>query len=60
MRWLSTGIPDGAKLLGAGTLQIKEPARARPGQVRVIHTKNARSLPYNRSRAGARLNAMLS
>ncbi len=28
MRWLSTGIPDGAKLLGAGTLQIKEPARA--------------------------------
>ena len=28
MRWLSTGIPDGAKLLGAGTLQIKEPDRA--------------------------------
>jgi thiosulfate dehydrogenase len=28
MRWLSTGVPDGAKLLGAGTLQIKEPARA--------------------------------
>jgi thiosulfate dehydrogenase len=28
MRWLSTGIPDGAKLLGAGTLQITEPARA--------------------------------
>lgn len=28
MRWLSTGIPDGAKLLGAGTLQIEEPARA--------------------------------
>jgi thiosulfate dehydrogenase len=27
MRWLSTGIPDGAKLLGAGTLQIKEPGR---------------------------------
>jgi thiosulfate dehydrogenase len=27
MRWLSTGVPDGAKLLGAGTLQIKEPAR---------------------------------
>jgi len=28
MRWLSTGVPDGAKLVGAGTLQIKEPARA--------------------------------
>jgi hypothetical protein len=28
MRWLSTGIPDGAKLLGAGRLQIKEPDRA--------------------------------
>jgi thiosulfate dehydrogenase len=28
MRWLSTGIPDGAKLRGAGTLQIKAPDRA--------------------------------
>jgi thiosulfate dehydrogenase len=28
MRWLSTGVPDGAKLRGAGTLRIKEPARA--------------------------------
>ena len=28
MRWLSTGIPDGARLVGAGTLKIKEPARA--------------------------------
>jgi thiosulfate dehydrogenase len=28
VRWLSTGIPDGAKLVGAGTLRIKEPARA--------------------------------
>jgi thiosulfate dehydrogenase len=28
MRWLSTGIPDGAKLVGAGTLRIREPARA--------------------------------
>jgi thiosulfate dehydrogenase len=28
MRWLSNGIPDGAKLVGAGTLRIKEPARA--------------------------------
>src|SRR5215831_14056221 len=28
MRWLSTGIPDGSKLRGAGTLQIKEPDRA--------------------------------
>jgi thiosulfate dehydrogenase len=28
MHWLSTGIPDGAKLVGAGTLRINEPARA--------------------------------
>jgi thiosulfate dehydrogenase len=28
MRWLSTGIPDGAKLSGAGLMRIKEPARA--------------------------------
>ena len=27
MRWLSTGVPVGAKLKGAGTLSIKEPAR---------------------------------
>jgi thiosulfate dehydrogenase len=28
LRWLSTGIPKGAKLVGAGTLRINEPARA--------------------------------
>jgi thiosulfate dehydrogenase len=28
MRWLSTGVPIGAELIGAGTLQIKEPERA--------------------------------
>lgn len=28
IKWLSAGIPDGAKLLGAGILQVKEPARA--------------------------------
>jgi thiosulfate dehydrogenase len=28
IRWLSTGIPDGAKLLGAGKLRIKEAGRA--------------------------------
>jgi thiosulfate dehydrogenase len=28
MRWLSTGIPDGATLVGAGTLRINEPTRA--------------------------------
>jgi thiosulfate dehydrogenase len=28
IRWLSTGVPDGARLIGAGTLRIKEPARA--------------------------------
>jgi thiosulfate dehydrogenase len=27
MKWLSTGIPDGAKLVGAGTLGVKEPGR---------------------------------
>jgi thiosulfate dehydrogenase len=27
MKWLSTGIPDGAKLIGAGTKSIKEPGR---------------------------------
>jgi thiosulfate dehydrogenase len=27
MQWLSTGIPNGAKLVGAGTLRIKEPTR---------------------------------
>jgi thiosulfate dehydrogenase len=28
MKWLSTGVPDGAKLVGAGALAVKEPARA--------------------------------
>ena len=28
MKWLSTGVPDGAKLIGAGTLSVKEPGRA--------------------------------
>jgi thiosulfate dehydrogenase len=28
MKWLSTGIPDGARLIGAGTKSIKEPGRA--------------------------------
>jgi thiosulfate dehydrogenase len=28
MHWLSSGIPDGARLVGAGTLRLKEPARA--------------------------------
>jgi thiosulfate dehydrogenase len=28
LRWVSTGVPDGARLRGAGTFQIKEPARA--------------------------------
>jgi thiosulfate dehydrogenase len=27
-KWLSTGIPDGAKLIGAGTMRIDEPDRA--------------------------------
>ncbi|HEY2136965.1 MAG TPA: c-type cytochrome [Xanthobacteraceae bacterium] len=28
MKWASAGIPDGAKLIGAGTLSINEPGRA--------------------------------
>jgi thiosulfate dehydrogenase len=28
MRWLSNAIPAGARLIGAGTLRVKEPARA--------------------------------
>jgi len=28
IRWLSTGVPQGAKLVGAGTLKIEVPARA--------------------------------
>jgi thiosulfate dehydrogenase len=33
LRWLSTGVPVGARLIGAGTLQIMEPGRAAdPGQ----------------------------
>jgi thiosulfate dehydrogenase len=28
VRWLSTGIPDGAILVGSGTMRIREPARA--------------------------------
>jgi thiosulfate dehydrogenase len=28
IRWLSTGVPDGAKLVGAGTMRVKEPDRA--------------------------------
>jgi len=40
MRWLSTGIPDGAKLIGAGTLRVKEPARAAdPGRGAVIYAQ---------------------
>jgi thiosulfate dehydrogenase len=27
MKWLSTGIPDGARLIGAGSKSIKEPGR---------------------------------
>jgi thiosulfate dehydrogenase len=40
IRWLSTGIPDGAKLVGAGTLSIKEPARAAdPGRGSQIYAQ---------------------
>jgi len=40
IRWLSTGVPDGAKLLGAGTLQIKEPERAAdPGRGAEIYAQ---------------------
>lgn len=41
IRWLSTGIPDGAKLIGAGTLQIKEPMRAAdPGHGAQIYAQS--------------------
>jgi thiosulfate dehydrogenase len=40
MRWLSEAVPDGAKLLGAGTLQIKEPTRASdPGRGAEIYAQ---------------------
>jgi thiosulfate dehydrogenase len=40
MRWLSTGVPDGAKLIGAGTLRIKEPDRAAdPGRGAEIYAQ---------------------
>jgi thiosulfate dehydrogenase len=40
MRWLSTGIPDGAKLVGAGTLRITEPGRAAdPGRGAQIYAR---------------------
>jgi thiosulfate dehydrogenase len=40
MRWLSTGIPDGSMLIGAGTLRIKEPARATdPGRGAAIYAQ---------------------
>jgi hypothetical protein len=42
MRWLSEGVPDGAKLLGAGTLQIKEPTRASDAAPRGQETRSDR------------------
>ena len=40
MRWLSTGVPDGARLIGAGTLRIKEPTRAAdPGRGATIYAE---------------------
>ena len=40
VRWLSTGVPDGAKLVGAGTLSIKEPGRvADPSQGALVYAQ---------------------
>jgi thiosulfate dehydrogenase len=40
MKWLSTGIPDGAKLIGSGALSIKEPARAAdPGRGQQVYAE---------------------
>lgn len=40
MRWLSTGIPDGARLIGAGALRVKEPARAAdPGRGAAVYAE---------------------
>jgi thiosulfate dehydrogenase len=41
MKWLSTGIPDGAKLIGAGTKNVKEPGRAAdPGHGAQVFEQN--------------------
>src|ERR1700726_845739 len=40
LRWLSTWVPDGAKLLGAGPLPVKEPDRAAdPGRGAAIYAR---------------------
>ena len=40
MKWLSTDIPDGAKLVGSGTLSVKEPARAAdPAHGKQVYTQ---------------------
>jgi thiosulfate dehydrogenase len=51
MRWLSTGIPDGAKLVGAGTLRIKSP-RAPP-----ISVMARRFFPRHARHATARMDS---
>jgi thiosulfate dehydrogenase len=41
LRWLSTGVADGAKLVGAGTLRINEPPRvADPGHGAQVFAEN--------------------
>src|SRR5262249_26673376 len=55
MRWLSTGIPDGAKLRGAGTLQIKEPvAPLIPPAARKSMLKLVRHVTVQTARDSAR------
>src|SRR6516162_293395 len=61
VRWLSTGIPDGAKLLGGGTLQIKEPARAADGSHGAQVFAQTCPLPwYGRARTARRARGGIS
>ena len=40
MRWLSTGVPDGARLAGAGTARVNEPKRAGdPGHGAAVYSQ---------------------
>jgi len=41
IKWLSTGVPDGAKLIGAGTMLIRDPARtADPRRGAAVYANN--------------------
>jgi thiosulfate dehydrogenase len=51
MKWLSTGVPVGASLVGAGTLPIKEPNRAAdPARGAEVYAENAPSAMATKAR----------